>query len=141
MFQYQWDESFSTGFGMIDEQHKQLFAALNELLAACQENKGSEELTKSLNFLSDYTIKHFFDEEQIQKKYSYPDYPAHKILHENFKKTVRDLKVKLIMTGPSEALIDEVKTKIGSWLITHIKGNDIKLGEYIRQQNQAAGAR
>jgi hemerythrin-like metal-binding protein len=140
MDQYQWDDSFSTGFEMIDEQHKQLFAAVNDLLKACQENKGSEELTKSLNFLNDYTIKHFFDEEQVQQKYGYPDYPNHKNLHDAFKKTVRDLKVQLIMKGPSADLVNEVKTKIGDWLVTHIKGNDIKLGAYIRQ-NPAAGAR
>ena len=132
MVQYQWDDSLATGHAMIDEQHKQLFTAINDLLKACQENKESEELTKSLNFLNDYTIKHFFDEEQIQQKYAYPDYPNHKLLHDAFKKTVRDLKVQLIMKGPSADLIDEVKTKIGGWLITHIKGNDLKLAAYIK---------
>jgi hemerythrin-like metal-binding protein len=139
MVQYQWDDSLATGHKMIDEQHKQLFVALNDLLQACQEHKGSEALTKSLNFLNDYTIKHFFDEEQVQQKYGYPDYPNHKNLHDAFKKTVRDLKVKLIMQGPSEALIDEVKTKIGGWLVTHIKGNDIKIAAFIKGKNLAAG--
>jgi hemerythrin len=139
MDEYVWDDSVKTGHEMIDEQHKQLFAAVNGLLRACRENKGNDELTRSLNFLSDYTIKHFFDEEQVQLKCKYPDYPAHKQLHENFKATVRDLKVQLIMKGPSEALINDVRAKIGDWLVTHIKGNDIKLGAYIQRQNSAAG--
>jgi hemerythrin len=140
MDEYVWDDSVKTGHDMIDEQHKQLFAAINGLLKACRENKGNDELTRSLNFLNDYTIKHFFDEEQVQKKFNYPDYPAHKKLHDDFKATVRDMKIRLIMKGPSEALINEVRKKIGDWLVTHIKGNDIKLGAYIRQQqNPAAG--
>jgi hemerythrin len=45
------------------------------------------------------------------------------------------------MKGASAELINEVRTKIGDWLVTHIKGNDIKLGAYVREKNSAAGAR
>jgi hemerythrin-like metal-binding protein len=132
--EYEWNSSFETGHALIDTQHKQLFAAVNNLIETCRLGKGAEELEKSLNFLNDYTIKHFFDEEQVQQKYNYPDYPNHKKLHENFKITVRDLKVKMIMKGASEELINEVRAKIGDWLITHIKGQDIKLAAYIKAQ-------
>jgi hemerythrin len=139
MDEYVWDDSVKTGHEMIDEQHKQLFTAVNGLLKACRENKGNDELTRSLNFLNDYTIKHFFDEEQVQLKHKYPDYPNHKKLHDDFKATVRDLKVQLIMKGPSEALINDVRSKIGDWLVTHIKGNDIRLGAYVKEQSSPAG--
>ncbi|MDR1278868.1 MAG: hemerythrin family protein, partial [Treponema sp.] len=128
MEEYVWDDSVKTGHEMIDEQHKQLFAAVNGLLKACRENKGNDELIQSLNFLSDYTIKHFFDEEQVQQNFHYPEYPVHKKMHDAFKATVRDMKARLIMKGPSDELINEVRAKIGNWLVTHIKGNDIKLG-------------
>jgi hemerythrin-like metal-binding protein len=139
MVEYVWDDSVRTGHEFIDEQHKQLFAAINGLMKACNENRGKEELAKSLNFLNDYTIKHFFDEEKIQQKYNYPEYPQHKELHEGFKTTVRDLKVRMIMKGTSTELVDEVRSKIGDWLVTHIKGNDIKLAAYIKQQDSTAG--
>jgi hemerythrin len=132
--EYQWNSSFETGHEVIDTQHKQLFAAVNSLINTCRSGKGTEELEKSLNFLNDYTIKHFFDEEQVQKHYNYPDYLNHKKLHENFKAMVRDLKVKMIMKGPSEELVKEVQTKIGDWLVTHIKGQDLKLAAYIKAQ-------
>lgn len=132
--EYEWDNSFETGHNLIDTQHKQLFAAVNNLIETCRLGKGAEELEKSLNFLNDYTIKHFFDEEQVQQKYNYPDYLNHKKIHDNFKVTVRDLKVKLIMKGASEELINEVRAKIGDWLVTHIKGQDIKLAAYIKAQ-------
>jgi hemerythrin-like metal-binding protein len=140
MAEYVWDDSVKTGHDLIDEQHKQLFAAVNSLIKTCKEGKGNEELTKSLNFLSDYTIKHFFDEEQLQQEFSYPDYPGHKKLHDDFKATVRDMKIRLIMKGASEELINEVRFNIGDWLVTHIKGNDIKLGLYISEKKSAAGA-
>jgi hemerythrin-like metal-binding protein len=134
IMEYVWDKSFETGHAMIDTQHKQLFAALNDLIETCRLGKGAEELEKNLNFLNDYTIKHFFDEEQVQQKYHYPDYENHKKIHDNFKATVRDLKVKMIMKGASDELIQEVREKIGNWLITHIKGQDVKIGAYIKAQ-------
>jgi hemerythrin len=36
------------------------------------------------------------------------------------------------MKGASEELVNEVRTKIGDWLVTHIKGQDIKLAAYIK---------
>jgi hemerythrin len=129
---YLWDKSLETGNDLIDNQHKQLVTALNSLLKICREGKGKEELSTSLDFLNDYTIKHFFDEEQLQQKYGYPDYPNHKKLHDNFKTVVRDLKIKLIMKGASDSLINEVRTSIGDWLVTHIKGQDAKIAAYIR---------
>ncbi|MDR1239971.1 MAG: hemerythrin family protein, partial [Treponema sp.] len=116
---------------LIDEQHKQLFVAVNSLLKISNQGR-DEELKKSLDFLNEYTIKHFFDEEQLQLKYKYPDYPNHKKLHENFKAMIRDLSHKWIMNGSSGLLTNDVKVKIGDWLVSHIKGQDIKLGAHIR---------
>jgi methyl-accepting chemotaxis protein len=131
---YVWDQTFATGNETIDNQHKTLFDALNRLLAAMRKGKAGDELKKALDFLSDYTVKHFFDEEQIQKRASYPDYPNHHKMHESFKKTVKELGGELIMKGASEKLVSEVRQKIGNWLVTHIKGQDIKLGLYLRKK-------
>jgi hemerythrin len=135
--EYVWDDSLKTGNALIDEQHKQLFAALGNLIKISNEGR-NDELKKSLDFLNDYTIKHFFDEEQLQQKFKYPDYPNHKKLHENFKALVRELSHKWIMGGASEALTNEVKLKIGDWLISHIKGQDIKLGAYIKDTGSSS---
>jgi hemerythrin len=129
--EYAWDNSLATGNELIDEQHKQLFVAVNNLLKISDRGK-DDELKKSLDFLNEYTIKHFFDEEQLQLKYKYPDYQNHKKLHEDFKALVRDLSHKWIMNGPSGLLTNDVKSKIGDWLVSHIRGQDIKLGAHIK---------
>jgi hemerythrin len=132
--EYLWDKSLETGNAMIDEQHKQLFTAINDLIRTCEDGKGRDELSKSLDFLTNYTIKHFFDEEQIQQKYHYPDFPNHKKYHDDFKETVRDLSHRLILRGPSEELIGDVRRQIGDWLVTHIKGQDVRVAAHIRAQ-------
>jgi hemerythrin len=131
---YVWDKSLEVGNQTIDGQHKQLIDALNSFLKAREENRSFGELRKSLDFLNDYTIKHFFDEEQIQKKHEYPDYPNHKKLHESCKKVVRELQIQLIMKGPSDELFEDVKTKVGDWLVAHIKTQDSKIGAYLNSK-------
>jgi hemerythrin len=127
-----WDDSLKVGEPTIDAQHKELFTAINNLIKTCEEGKGEAELKGSIDFLNNYTIKHFFEEEQIQQKYKYPDFENHHKIHEGFKKLVRDLSVKWIMSGASNALANEVKEKIGDWLVVHVKGQDVKLGAYIK---------
>jgi hemerythrin len=135
---YQWDGSLETGHKMIDDQHRQLFTAINELLETCRVGKGKDELSKNLDFLTNYTIKHFFDEEQIQQKYNYTDYTNHKKYHDNFKITVRDLTVRMIMKGPSDELIKELHDKVGEWLINHIKVQDFRLARYIKEKDETS---
>ncbi|MDR0387495.1 MAG: hemerythrin family protein [Treponema sp.] len=130
--EYLWDASLETGNATIDEQHKQLFKAVNDLIRICDEGRGVEELKKSLDFLTQYTIKHFFDEEKIQEKYNYPDYTNHKRLHEKFKEDVKALSHQMILKGASPELLTEVQSKIGDWLLTHIKIQDLKLAAHLK---------
>jgi hemerythrin len=131
---YVWDKSLEVGNQMIDDQHKQLISALNDFLNTQDEKKSNTEMKKSLDFLNDYTIKHFFEEEQLQKKYQYPDYENHKKLHEGLKKVVRELQIQLIMKGPSEELFADVKTKVGDWLVAHIKSQDTRIGLHLKSK-------
>ena len=140
---YVWDESFATGDKTIDSQHQTLFDALNRLLAAMRSGETKDakgELKKAVDFLNDYTIKHFFDEEQIQQQAGYPYYPNHHKLHEGFKETVRKLARELILRGARDDLIAEVRKKLGDWLVVHIKGQDIKLGKYLKERQSPDGA-
>jgi hemerythrin len=131
---YQWDKSLEVGNQLIDGQHQQLIEALNNFLRARTDKKSGSELRKSLDFLNDYTIKHFYEEERLQKKHGYPDYENHRKLHEGLKKVVRELQIQLIMKGPSDALFDEVQTRVGDWLVAHIKSQDAKIGQYLKSK-------
>jgi hemerythrin len=131
---YVWSKDLETGNSTIDGQHKELINAINNLIEAIEKGKGSDVLSGSLNFLNDYTIKHFYDEEALQKKYGYPDFENHKKLHEGFKTVIHDLKVREIWKGTSNELAGEVRGKIGDWLVTHIKGEDVKVASHIKSK-------
>jgi hemerythrin len=134
---HEWDKSLETGHETIDSQHKQLFVAIYDLLDNCVKESTADTLKKSLDFLNSYTIKHFFDEEQIQQKCKYPDFANHKKLHDDFKIVVRDMSHQLIMKGPSTDLVEQVKEKIYGWLVSHIRIQDLKLGAHIRSVDAA----
>lgn len=128
---YKWDKSLETGNVAIDEQHKSLIKAINDLLDACSQGKGRVEVQKTLNFLNDYVVKHFNDEEKLQIKSKYPDYIAHKKLHEDFKKDVANIVSEFEKGGATIPLVAKVNSKIGDWLIRHIKTIDKKVAEHV----------
>jgi methyl-accepting chemotaxis protein len=134
---YAWDDSIKTGYDSIDRQHKQLFDTINELLRDSEQAR-FDDIKDKLNFLNDYTIKHFFEEEKLQKEFEYPDYQNHKEIHEHFKQVIRDLSVQWIQKGGSAEFSKEMCNKIGDWLISHIKGQDVKLAAHIRQKQGGA---
>jgi len=132
--EYKFDKSLETGHAKIDEQHKQLFVTLNSIIQASEQGRGKDEIYKTLDFLNQYTIMHFMTEEKLQKEYAYPDYPAHKKFHDDFKTTVKELTQELIDKGPVKELIDTAAKTVGDWLITHIKGSDIVMAAYLKSK-------
>jgi hemerythrin len=134
---YQWDSSLETGHQKIDNQHKQLIAALNNISEAAASGKGSAEIFKTLDFLTGYTIMHFADEEKLQVKYDYPDYLVHKRIHDEFKVTVGDFTQRLVKEGPTDEMVRIVTTAVGDWLLNHIKGDDFRMAAYVKSKEAA----
>jgi hemerythrin len=131
---YQWDVSLETGHAKIDNQHKQLIIALNNIIDASSQGKGDESIFTTLEFLTGYTVMHFATEEKLQVQYKYPDYYTHKGYHDEFKITVTKLTQRLKDEGPTTELISKVTTTIGSWLVNHIKGDDFRMAAYIKSK-------
>ena len=131
-----WNKDLETGNATIDDQHRQLVEAINNLLDACGTGRTRSELEKTLTLLCSHTSKHFSDEEKLQLQYKYPDYQNHKKMHEQCRIVVRDLTDQLRLNGPSINLVGKVNNSIGNWLINHIKTQDKKLAEHVRMVNE-----
>lgn len=130
-----WTKDLETGNQTIDSQHKQLIQAINNLTTACAAGKGRDNLPETIDFLANYTAKHFGDEEKLQMQSKYPDYPNHKKLHDGFKAVVADLGQKLKAEGPTGVLVIQVNSNIGGWLVNHIKKEDTKVAAHLRQSS------
>ncbi len=129
---YEFTTDLLTGNATIDAEHKLLITAINRLLEACKVGAGRSKLEETIKFLSEYTIKHFAHEEELQKKYNYPHLMTHKTYHAKFVLTVKNLEAELIKEGASIALVGKINTALAGWLISHIKQEDTKVAAHIK---------
>lgn len=126
-----WSESLAIGVEEIDEQHRQLIARFDRLLRACETGKGVEELKPLIGFLDDYVIKHFGDEEHLQRLHSYPGYSAHKLEHNSFVDRLHTLKEEVELDGVALHHVVETNHLLLKWLIHHISTVDVQLGRFL----------
>ena len=129
---YQWDSSLESGYEKVDNQHKQLVSAVNNLMEASKSGKGDAAVMETLEFLAAYTVKHFSDEEKLQVDYNYPDYLNHKRIHDEFKASVEELTQRVVKEGSTKELIEIVSSTIVSWLLDHIKGDDFRMAAFVK---------
>jgi hemerythrin len=129
---YKWETYLETGNETVDNQHKQCFIALYKLIDAIKQGMGKEEIIKTLNFLKEYVIIHFSDEEMLMKENNYSDYSVHKHYHDEFKMTVEELSQQLTNEGTSWELINNVTFSLNDWLVNHIKSEDFRMAAYIK---------
>lgn len=134
-----WMNYLETGIKSLDSQHKELFRRINGLLDAISENVGAEEAVDLLDFLDNYVIFHFGDEERLMKTYDYPMSAAHMSEHEVFKKDISAIRTK-IRNGVNLLDILNVSEQTTNWLINHIGKRDRELGEFLRSRMQAGAS-
>jgi len=78
-----------------------------------------------------YFREHFKDEESLMKQYNYPDYEEHVKKHENLTKKLREINDGIV-TG--EISLQDVTEFMQNWVHGHILGEDLILGQFLRQQ-------
>jgi len=127
-----WSDDYRLGNEHVDMQHYRLFELVSELIGYCMDGSETAKLQETLDFLIEYTILHFKDEEDLQCWYNFPEFERHKQLHEAFKSTVEGLVERFQKNGSSLELSNDVNKIIVRWLINHIQREDKKIGEHIR---------
>jgi hemerythrin-like metal-binding protein len=78
-----WSERFSVANAVIDQQHQQLFALIDQAHGAIGGDplKEYESIWHVLSALLEYTRFHFAEEEGMLERAGYPKLASHKILH------------------------------------------------------------
>ncbi|MFZ5974729.1 MAG: bacteriohemerythrin [Bacillota bacterium] len=128
----EWTNDLSVGVTKIDAQHKQLIMRVNAFFDAVETSTANQEVLKVLKFLEAYVVTHFQDEEALQLEYRYPQYQQHKKIHEDFIKTVHGIMDDIRKNGFTAVTQTLVGTTLINWLVTHIKNEDKKVGQHIR---------
>lgn len=126
-----WDWTLDIGIDSIDNQHRELFNRLDQLLTAIQDGDGHDEVIKTLDFLENYVIQHFNEEEELQNKINYPLLNIQHAQHEEFKVDLKEFRSIFETQGPSTLLALSIEEKLVNWFKNHIINLDKDLGDFL----------
>ncbi|HJB21139.1 MAG TPA: hemerythrin family protein [Candidatus Fournierella merdavium] len=124
-----------TGNNLIDSEHRQLFAAVNDLMDACSRGEGRAKIENTVRFLIDYVAKHFRDEEDLQVRSKYPAYPTHKVFHDGYRRQLSDTARELLQQGPTVKALGDLNRVVGV-LVSHIRTEDKRLAKHVKEQGK-----
>lgn len=134
-----WKKEYNIGVNLIDAQHKEFFFRLDNFLKHVRDRKPlvekMEEIEETFNFVEEYIHTHFKDEELLQKQIGYPNYKKHREIHEAFKEEVLDFKKQFESDKYNEALITKFASRLLSWLIEHVTGEDNNISKYVHKKD------
>lgn len=132
MMLMKWNDSYSVNVREIDQQHKRLFDLINKLLEAMQKKEAHSVLMDVLNGLTDYTIKHFQNEEKYFNQFNYPLTAEHIKEHQDFIKKVSEFNNNI--KKDKNLLTIQVMNFLRDWLKNHIKGSDQKYSSFFKEK-------
>ncbi|WP_124065669.1 bacteriohemerythrin [Clostridium sp. E02] len=127
-----WTPNLSVGITMIDDQHKMWFQKAEALFEAGKNNQAKEYVGELLNFLDDYTKKHFADEEKYMQSIHYPAFEEQRKAHTAFISQLTKLRNDYSTSGGNLLVILNANQMVLEWLTKHISNMDKKIGEYAK---------
>lgn len=133
-----WHDKMSIGHEVIDAQHKRLLVLVNDVADAVDKGYDQEAVGAVLRRLCDYTVDHFATEEDLMDMDAYAHYDQH--MSEHMDCTNKALEFLQAFSSGQQVDLRGFVDFVSKWVYAHIMGTDQKLGEFLRQQAQAAGA-
>ncbi|MCW8916631.1 MAG: bacteriohemerythrin [Magnetovibrio sp.] len=128
-----WTEDLSVGVVVLDDDHKKLIKILNTLFAASFAGVADSVLEKTLVELEEYTKFHFDREEQFLAEHDYPSLEPHKFQHEKLIKDLHEYTARAREQG-TDGLSADVMMFLRTWLINHIKEQDLVYADYLKEK-------
>lgn len=132
-----WDETFSVHNPELDEQHKRWIALANELHDVLTGDDMSQLRTiseKTLAAMMEYVRYHFAAEEKFLRSVNYPDFAAHKQIHDIFYVQTKGL-YNDVKSG-EKVLNTEIMKALTNWLQSHILQEDMKYCRFVASSDR-----
>lgn len=118
----EWDQKYSVDVVKIDEQHKRLFATINELIDAIDSHSTKEHIDAIIDALLQYKKFHFTTEEAYFREFQFAGAEEHVAQHAIFSKKLDEMRKECCEDTLtfSFRLIDFLE----DWLIGHLMTKD-----------------
>jgi hemerythrin len=124
-----WKEFYSVGNQELDQQHKALLKMINDLFTAAGGNAGRQVIEDVLDRLCQYTRTHFQREESLMWQARFPEYAAHKAVHDLMRAETDRLRQAWTDTTGAELL-----TFLKEWWLNHICAEDKRYAPFLTQE-------
>lgn len=135
-------EKYMTGVSFVDEEHRQLFAIIDQANTLARNQRIQEnidqydEIIDILHNLREYTEKHFRHEEEYMQEIGYPQLSVQQKAHKAFinKMANVDYNELEFMDDQQEFLLDLIEYLL-YWLSSHIMNLDKEMGRWAASHN------
>jgi len=125
-----WSPDLSVGVDALDDDHRQLFALVNQVHDAIQAGCAEPLLAPLFDRLVDYAREHFRREEALMDEGHYPGLAAHREEHLLLATRVHELRRRFV-GGSVENLNLELLVLFKTWLTSHIRISDLQYKPYV----------
>ncbi len=126
-----WNDRYSVGVKVLDDQHKGLVDTLNKLHGAMMKGQAREITGSLLRQLVEYTREHFASEEKLMTSTRYPALAQHKAKHKELTAQVSEF-VHSYEKGTASINLD-LMNFLRDWLGTHILKEDHEYGPWLNK--------
>ena len=127
----EWSPAYTTGHKVLDDDHKNLFAIVNDFIAGRDLKAAQTALSRLLT----YSAAHFAREEAVVAALGL-DYVTHRKMHEVLLKNLRGLVLPAGGTPPSKRdaeVVVKTAALLEMWLYNHVVREDVKLLPQIKK--------
>ncbi len=129
-----WNERFSVGNPLIDQQHQELFSLIDQAYGAIGGDPLNEyeSLWNILSALLEYTRFHFAEEEGMLEQAGYPRLAEHKLLHKDLLKKTEAL-IGALENGEAGVDAESLCQFLKDWIEHHVLTVDRDYMPYLAQ--------
>lgn len=126
---FTWLDEYRIGNDTIDKQHQYLFDLANRIVDPTNDQQKTHHNVLALNH---YVTEHFKNEEALMKQCDYSGYEEQVKAHDLLTKRLAEFSYGIIR---DEVAADEVMKFMRNWLLDHILGKDVLLGDFLSRRD------
>lgn len=126
------------GVSEIDDEHKKLFELITSIDTAIKSNDNPVANAMMLiNELKQYAVSHFAHEEAYMERINDPELARQKKEHAAFIEKVNSYSYTDVTDESAKTIILELLEFLSKWLMGHILGSDILIGQFKQAERPA----
>ncbi|MCH8136735.1 MAG: hemerythrin family protein [Proteobacteria bacterium] len=120
-----WKPEYSVGIDSMDDEHRQMFALINEIYEEMSERRDPEAIEQFLGDTHTAIAMHFALEERVMREAGCDEYAAHKEDHEDLLDQIRDMMD--TFDEDAEAGFRVLSNRLSDWFLVHFGTFDARL--------------